>query len=326
MPNPQISFLDYNDIRDKVVSILGSGTGPRGYGQTPRSSAVSSGEIIAKEQWDNLQYDIVNIKVHQDGVPPTIATVTPLDVIRKGITYPNTNYDAIIEGAILNRFNIGSGRSVVTTPTITGQTSLGTISRTGSWGGGSTGKSTCELTVSFTGANDTEKANNARYFFNSGGKIRFTSTRSGGTPASAQNNSWTNLLTTAGTQYFGASGSSSVTYYYLTNVYQTFYQVSASSSYASNNYKIEAKCDVSNNALGTAKTVTFRITWTDGYVDPDTLNPGYPNPVTIHPPGDVVDGTLSLTVEEFKATGPLAPSGTFTINSPTYSISAITVS
>jgi hypothetical protein len=158
-------------------------------------------------------------------------------------------------------------------------------------------------------------ANDARYFFNSGGKIRFTSSRTGGT-TSPQNTQWTNLLnTTAGTINFGAQTPATVNFYTLTTAYQQWYTVSASSPYAANFYNLEALCNCTDptNVNGTASTVTFRITWSDSYVDVDPT-----------PPGDLVDGTLSLTVEEFKASGSLIPSGSFAITSPSYSISAIT--
>lgn len=305
MSTPKVFAVDYNVIRDKVVSLLGSGLGSRGYGQPVVSSPVMPGELITKKQWDDLRYDIVSIKLHQDGVTPAVVQLTEKEVIREGIAYPNSNYDTVTEQAITNRFNIGSGRSVVT--------SKGTKSRTGSW----TRESSCEVTVTFASADQ------ARYFFNSSGKIRFISSRTGGT-VSPQNTSWTNLLNTISVQSFGASGTSPVTFYTLTTSYQTFYQMGSSSSYSSNNYQLEAKCDVADNTLGGATVVTFRIKWNDAYVDPDTLNPAYPGPETIHPPGDVVDGTLTVSIEEFKAVGDLAPSGTFTIISPTYSISDIT--
>ena len=38
----------------------------------------------------------------------------------------------------------------------------------------------------------------------------------------------------------------------------------------------------------------------------------------------VVDGILAVSVEELKASGSLIPSGTFTITSPVFAISAIT--
>lgn len=305
MPNPQISAVDYNAIRDKIVSILGPGTASRGYGQTVTSSAVSQGEGISKAQWDNLADDLRSIKVHQDGIEPTLAQILPLDVIQKGITFPNSNYDDVIEAATLTRFNVGTTQSVITAKP--------GISRTGSW----TSQSSCEITVTFGSANE------ARYFFNSGGKVRISSTRTGGA-TTPQNNSWTNLLTTIGIQSFGAGTPGAATFYSLTNAYQTFYQQSSTSSYSSNNYQLQAKSNVVNNVGGTATVVYIKVIWNDAYVDPDTLNPSYPNPVTIHPPGDTVDGTLSVIVEELKAAGSLYPTGTFTITSPTFAISAIT--
>lgn len=308
MPLEQIAGLDYNAIRNKVERILGTtGTASQGYGQTLVSTPVVAGEIITKSKWDELAQDIINVKTHQDGIPPAIASIAPGSIISKGMSHPNTNFDNIIEQAILAKFNIGTGRSMVATK--------GTGSTTTPW----TTSATCEVTVTF------DTADKARYFFNSGGKIRFSSSRSGGT-TTPQNNSWTNLLNSVGTQAFEAAGTNSVTFYTLTNIYQAFYQLGSSSSYAANNFKLEAKSNVTDNSLGTATTLYFRVSWNDVYVDPDTLNPDYPsNPVTIHAPGDGVDGTLTLTVEEFKATGPMVPSGTFTIESPTYSVSAISL-
>jgi hypothetical protein len=304
--SPQrIAAIDYNAIRNKIVAILGTGVGQQGYGQPVASSGLFAGNNITKSQWDLLRYDLVNARVHQDGVSPSIVTISSGDVVGYGAGYPNTNYDTIAEQSILNRFNIGAGQSVLSLATMAGETATGVISRTGSW----STQSQCVLTVTFATAND------ARYFFNSGGKIRFTSSRTGGV-TSAQNTQWTNLLsTTAGTINFGAQTPAAVNFYTLTTSYQQWYTVSASSPYAANFYRIEALCNCTDptNTNGTASVVTFRITWGDSYLDVDPS-----------PPGDLVDGTLSLTVEEFKAAGSLIPSGSFSITSPSYSISAIT--
>ena len=314
--SPQrIAATDYNAIRNKIIAILGTGSGQQGYGQPTTSSALFAGNNITKAQWDLLRYDLVNILVHQEGTEPSIVTVPSGGVIGYGAGYANTNYDSLAEQAILNRFNIGAGQSILSIASMTGETAPGVISRTGSW----STQSQCTLTVTFS------TANAARYFFNSGGKIRFTSTRTGGT-TSPQNNAWTDLLNTSvGTVNFGAATPALVNFYNLTTSYQQWYTLSSSSPYSASAYRIEALCNCTDptNTNGTASVVTFRITWADSYVDPDTLNPDYPAPITIHPPGDLVDGTLSLTVEEFKAAGSLIPSGSFAITSPTYSISAI---
>ena len=313
--SPQrIAATDYNAIRNKVAEILGTGTGQKGYGQTIASSAVFAGNNITKTQWDLLRYDLINTLVHQDGALPAIVTLAANDVVGYSAGNANTNYDTLAERSISNRFNIGAGQSIVVSPTLidSGTSSptavLGTQSRTGAWAT----QSQCTMTVTFA------SVNTARYFFNSGSKIRFTSSRTGGT-VSPQNNAWTNLLsTTIGTVNFGANTPSAVNFYTLTTSYQQIYQLASSTPYSANYYAIEALCNCTDatNTNGTASTVTFRITWRDDYTDP-----GAPAP------GDSVDGTLNISIEELRASGLMQPSGTFTVAGPTgYSISPITAS
>jgi hypothetical protein len=42
---------------------------------------VFIGNTVTKAQWDALRYDIINIRLHQDGVVPVIATVNVGDPI-----------------------------------------------------------------------------------------------------------------------------------------------------------------------------------------------------------------------------------------------------
>jgi ethanolamine utilization microcompartment shell protein EutS len=74
---------------------------------------------------------------------------------------------------------------------------------------------------------------------------------------------------------------------------------------------------VANNSTGTATVLTIRATLADSYVDPDVATGN------VEPPGDSVDGTVSIDVTELKAAGSLLPSGSFVITSPVYSLSAI---
>lgn len=291
----------YVAIQDKAELLLGTGTGSRGYGQTLQSSDVFVGNMITKAQWDALRYDIINIRFHQDGVLPNIVTVNVGDVIGYGAAAPNTNYDTLLEQASANRFAIDGSQSVITSKA----TELYSLS----W----TSQAQATLTCTFSNSDE------ARFFFNSGGKIRFTTTLTGGSLTS-QVNAWRNFLTSVGTRSFGADTGGTVTYYTLTNSYQTFYQSSLSTPYSANNYKLEARCNVANNSTGTATQVEIRVTLTDAYVDPATA-PHTPSTV---PPIDVVNGTLSIAVSELKAFGQMLPSGTFTVTSPSFSLSAIT--
>jgi hypothetical protein len=290
----RVAAADYNAIRNTIIAILGPGSGQKGYGQTVASSAVFPGNTITKAQWDLLRYDLLNVKLHQDGVYPSLVEKSTTDFIGFGASHPNTSYETLASQAELAKFNLSSSQSVVSTKA--------TQSRTGSW----TVQSQCTATVTFGSADQ------ARYFFNSGGKVRFSSTRTEGS-ASAQNNAWTNLLnTTVGTVIFGAIDPTAINFYNLTTSYQTFYNLGASTPYSSNYFRLEALCNCTGptNVNGTASQVTFRITWRDDHSGPV----------------DSSDGTLAVTLEEIKAAGVMLPSGTFAITSPSYSISGISAS
>jgi hypothetical protein len=291
-----IAAADYVTIQNKAESLLGTGSLTRGYGQTVQSTDVFTGNAITKAQWDLLRFDVINIRLHQDGVLPNIVQVNVGDPIVYGGSNPNTNYDTLLETAIINRFQIANNQSVIT--------SRGTATTSSAWAA----SASAVVTVTFSNATD------ARYFFNSGGKIRIAPTLTGGS-ATAQVNAWRNILTTVGTRSFGADTDPFVNYYTLTDSYQTYFQSSLSTPYSANNIRFEARTDVSNNSAGTATVLTLRVTLTDNYVDP--------GPEPSPPPGDSVDGTLSMAVSELKASGTLAPSGSFTITSPLYSLSSI---
>jgi hypothetical protein len=174
----------------------------------------------------------------------------------------------------------------------------------------------CVITITFASSNA------ARHFFNSGGEVRIQSSRTGGR-TDAQNSAWSGLLASAGMQIFGAQTPSTgfspmngTNFYRLTSSYQSYYTISSSSPYTANSYRLEAKCNVSDNSSGTATSVDFRVRFVGGYVDPGAGGPPYTN--------DEIDGTFSVVVSEKRATGRLVPSGEFTITSPSFSNTSIT--
>lgn len=290
----EIDDLDFNTLRNKIIEVIGNGAGTYGYGQAIQSSQVFQGNIITKTQWDGLRFDLVNILIHQTGVTPTLIEVARGSVIGEDAGDPLQAYGRAIDTARINRFLLAAGQSTIT--------AVSTKTYTSTW------SSSASMTVQLTFGS----ADNARFFFNSGGKIRFTSTRTGGS-STAQNNAWSNILASAGVVEFGAD-SETLDFYTLTNSYQTRFQSFLSTPYSANNYKIESLCNVANNSTGTATSITFRIVWSDTYID---AFPGIP-------PEDIVDGTLSLSVEEVKASGVLQPAGSFSITSPSYTVSNIT--
>ena len=291
----------YVAIQNKAESMIGTGSGTLGYGQTVQSSDVFSGNLITKAQWDLIKYDIINIKLHQDGIIPPVVTVNFGDPIGYGAGSPNTNYNTLLDDALAKRFLVSNSQAVVTAKT----------SQTYSTPWSTQAQAT--LTVTFGDANQ------GRYFFNSGGKVRFTASLVGAV-ITPQITAWVNFLSSVGTVSFGADTDPAINYYTLTNSYQTYYQSFLSSSYSANSYKLEARTNVSNNSTGTATVLELRISLLDSYVDPDVAFGAS------FPPADVVNGTLTIAVSELKASGQLQPSGTFSITSPSYSLSSITAS
>jgi hypothetical protein len=318
--NSVIVQADYNSIRDKVVAVLGNGSGNFGYGQQIRtvSTAVAEGQRVTINEWANLRFDIINAYRHIYGSNPVTAVVSEGNTIRYSSSFtpdtgtldvPQKQYDDWANDITTNRFTIAPSESATTAVT--------TSSRTTAW------VSQCECIIQFYWSN----ANDARYWFNSGGKIRISASRTGGVLGTQQNTSWTTLLSAAGTQNFGGAVPNTGTtpndgtnWYKTTNSFQTFYTATASSPYGSNNYRLQARCvDVPSNSGGLAASGEIRVLFTDGYTDSGAG--GNPNP----PPGDDIDGNLTVSVSTLFATGIMVPSSAvFTVTQPTVSISAVT--
>ncbi len=321
--NSIISQSDYNTIRNKLVNVMGSGSIDYGWGQTSRlkSSSIAEGNSVTINEWANLRYDIINAYTHINGSTPTTAQVAEGNTIRYTNTFtpdsgtldvPQYQYNAWVDSIIANRFTVAAGQSATSSPSLPS-------TYTTAW---STSK---QCTISFFWST----AAQARYFFNSGGLIRVTASfarRSG--VNTAQNIAWESLLSTAGTQSFGAntpgtglSPATGVNWYRTTSTFQQIYSTASSSPYGSNNYKIYSRCtDVASNASGTSASGELRLIFTDGYVDPGNYGTDVPNT------DDVVDGTLTVSASILYATGVMVPTGTgnFTVTNPTIAISAIT--
>lgn len=295
-----IEAVDYNAIRNKLINVMGTGFGQSGYGQTIVSSPVAQGNQVTKAQWDNLRFDIINARIHQDGVTPTVVQAVQGQPIKYGAASPNNQYDSQANIIALNKFNVGTGQFVIDAGT---STTLNTP-----W----TTSVSAEAIITFS------SADRARWFFNSGGVLRISASRTGGS-ATFQNSSWSSILDTAGIQTIGGI-SSTRTFWDLPSTYTTIYSLSGSTPYATNNYQIQALCNVADNSVGGATIIQIRWILTDSYTDPGNSFADNPNTV------DSVDGTLSFRIDEKRASGVLLPQGTgnFSIQRPNYSITSIT--
>ena len=317
--NDKIRVADYNAIRSTVVDNLGTGAGPFGYGQALNSSAVAEGTKLTVTHIDQLRNDIINAWTHIFGTAPTPTTVVEGGTVRfNSSNAPVDAYQAIANTINSNRFTVAGSQSAVNVPTAPSSTAW-----PGIYGASWTSLIQCTVTATWPDANQ------ARAFWNSGGQIRFTASRTGGTNNN-QNNAWTGILSSAGTQSYGGnnpgtgvSPNDGQNWYRCTNSRQLWYSLSGSSPYGSNTYKIYARtldAASGNNSTGTARQGEWHIEFADNYVDPGQ-HPSNPLPDYI----DSVDGTFSISVSLLYATGILVPLtlGNFSVTLPLVTISAI---
>jgi hypothetical protein len=262
------------------IMVMGDGDISRGYGQTTFGVRKNVGDIITANDFNNIRYDLLNASAHQNGSAAALTLAGNVAGQLINSTDPNAfiPYATTIDN---DRFNCHTSRKSTA--------AAGGNSRTSSW----VSSVSALYTLGFNTANE------ARYFWNGGGRVRFTSSRTGG-DASAQNAAWSSLLSSAGTQDFGGSA----VYGWGTSDL-SLYSIFSSAPYASNTYNIKARTN-RDNSDGSSTIFYFTLTWSDPYVDPA---PGEPPA-----PEDLVNGTLSYSVEITSPTGghALTPSGTWT--------------
>lgn len=142
-------------------------------------------------------------------------------------------------------------------------------------------------------------ATKARWFFNSGGIIYFTSSLARANDK-IQNQKWEDFISSASEAEPGLSATGSVNFYTLTNAFQTLYQVSNSSIPAYNErfiWRIRVSTPGINNSGGTARIIRFVITFIDNYVDPPITNTPFTNLTEADfPPTDGVEGVMTVSV------------------------------
>jgi hypothetical protein len=303
-----ISQADYNTTRNKVVSVLGVGSGNFGYGQTVLSTAVAEGNTVSINEWGKLRYDIINAWIHLYGTAPTLSTVALGNtVVGNAFTAPYGQYDTYSNVLVSNRMDSPVASQYITR-------SAPPAPRTEVWNTsyGTPWVSRLSALISVSWSN----ADAARYFFNAGGEIRFNSGRSGGS-GTPQNNAWTQILINAGMVRFGGAfpgplNGSGVNFYTLTSTFQTYFSVDTSNPYSANVFRISARTPGVTNTLGTASAMEFLVEWVDNHVGTS----GGP---------DAADGTISLYATTLEATGILQPSGTgnFVIEGPVISMGAV---
>jgi hypothetical protein len=286
---------DFNNIQSTTNSVLGLGSGQTGYGQTVTSAQVASGAIITVAQWTTLRADLVKCRTHQTngavangaanitanrgGLCQTLEVITSSTVISEDI---RDQYNLFTNGSP-GIIGINAERTLANAAQLSAATAPSGVTNPSQYAGawGVNASSTRYLrqiyTVTFGGYTHSgglvvSAANHIRCFFNAGGKIQFTSTRSG-TANNTKDTDWTNMLNGMGNFIFAATTSSvsgtvnpanggtqpgaSIGYFGATGTYQTLISVASTvSRYTENRFTVEVQLSGTNALL-------FRLTWND---------------------------------------------------------------
>ena len=295
--NTLIIANDYNVIQSKIALVLGSGSGTKGYGQTIASNQVGQFSKITVAQWTVLRSDIARARQHQTGVDlGTRAPEDPGYVAGSDLPIPTVSKQVkdTWRSAYLAMANDADTNFLVSPPPV-GQYSVSDLVtpqiRNTSWNG----TITQSLSVTWTTADE------ARYFFNSGGLFQFEAERSGGS-AGLKNATWTAMLSSMGTISMnhtqttctGTGTTSSLGFYDLTTTNNLIFEKDApAGAYAPNKYYIYARV----NSTSDRRVVYFDINFGDeSGKPPSTPDPGFgidENP----------DGTLISRVYVLRASG-----------------------
>jgi len=255
------NFLDSSSTPKGINYIFGTGALQWGLGQTTLNT-VAAGEKIAAAQWNSLFAAMDSVAGHtNDALTSTIAKAAGDVVAVKAALEADLT---TLAASVAN----GSPNSVANNFSNALQTSTSSARWVGSH--------TVEHSITFTNANQ------ARYFFNAGGRIQISITRTtnGGTAATSKDSSVDELIAALGdfrlksqASEYSADGSTdtetlstdgtNVGFYDLTTSYQTILELTQDSgTYTSMFFKIEAKA---NAAAGSATVVTIQTS----IVDPD---------------------------------------------------------
>jgi hypothetical protein len=281
--NTLILASDYNVIQSKVASVMGEGSGTKGYGQTIASSQVGQFSKITASQWNNLRSDVLRARQHQTGQDMTSSLV----VASASTTISDAQRAALLTMAV-DAENPANYLVSPPPPTELARSNLVAEQvRTQKWNG----RITQTIDIIWPTAND------ARYFFNTGGNIEFTSSFSPSVPG-LKGISWSTLLQNMGTFRFdfdrvfttGSAFTGTDGFYELTTIPVIIAQKETSSSaYIPNEYYITAR--VNSTLANERRILTFVINWDDRSVAP----PSFPDPG--FGIDEDVEGTLTSRVQ-----------------------------
>ena len=285
----------YNDFATSVNALWGTGTGDRGYGETTTVTSVSVGDNVTATQWTTLLNRISSMASHQGTSITTITNPSTGDLI-EAYSALSGNIQSIDD----DRLNVATRQTAVSANVDLATSLTGTITQERKFAWGS--------------------ADQARYFFNAGGRLTCSWNLSGHTSDSKANN-WASLATACGTyiinaQTSGKSGGSGTTNTNLTDrgyhdmnatATTTFKQFEDSSPYTA------SFIDLTSRTEDSGASVELVSRWVDAAADQTSYNKN------IYNVQDQVDGTKRTTFayQKHDTTYVADNGGTITVTTPT---------
>jgi hypothetical protein len=300
------AYPDDATAQNHIAALIGVGYGNRGYGQTATILGnVSPAAIISSTQWNNLRNAMDVLNTHTGSNLTLQPLVNRGDVIRANDgSSGRTNVPTLI-------VSLDTNRNLANLTQMTSSSAL-TSTRTTNWHG--------DIYHEFTVNYSTE--DQARYYFNSGGEIRFSGSLTG-TSGSSLDQAWSALLSEMMTIKFGALNTTytgtggtiptNIGYYGLSGSYQTiFNHYGSGGAYgvAGIYYRIDARRESYGGSNGgNGSLLRFRVTFSDTAA----YHYHYHYHYNYHYHYGSVDGTLTSQIDQYKAGGVL------TVVSPSFS-------
>ena len=256
----------YNATPDNLAEVWGIGNGQGGYGQdTSLISTLSAGVTVSATQWAGLVYTLNKALGHQGGAAAQLATGSNIGIVAGATIAAFANVATAITTINTNKLNFNSTRGATTTGSNLDKAytnEAATLTQT--------------ITVTFASADQ------ARYFFNAGGRLSLVVGQGGDFTANQKEINWATLINAVGTIHLDqltstrtgtgetlTTDGSAIGYWDLTTSNQTIIRLTDDTApYTSNYIDIFAKvagAAGSNGGLGTQ--VIFQIDYVDGSAD-----------------------------------------------------------
>jgi hypothetical protein len=256
----------YTSTPSNFAYVWGVGSGQFGYGQDASAiSTVSAGGTVTATQWSTFVQRLNLALAHQAGAGARLASGSNIGIVAGATIAAFANVATAVTTVNTNKLDFNSTRGATTT-------------------GGNLDKAytneaatmTHTITVTFASADQ------ARYFFNAGGRLSLVASQAGDFTANDKETNWATLINAVGTIHLDqltstrtgtgetlTTNGSAIGYWDLTTSNQTLIRLTDDTApYTANYIDIFARvagAAGSNGGLGTE--VIFQIDYVDGSAD-----------------------------------------------------------